>query len=56
MVRNRIRRRMREAVRLEQERFAPGFNIVFNPRRSVLAVDFEALRKEVAKVALRCKR
>jgi len=55
VVRNRIRRRMREAVRVEQHRFAPGFSIVFNPRRTVLAVDFATLRQEVAKVAARCK-
>jgi ribonuclease P protein component len=55
VVRNRVRRRMREAVRLEQNLFAAGWSIVFNPRRSLAAVSFEALRKEVAKVAARCK-
>jgi ribonuclease P protein component len=55
VVRNRVRRRMREAVRLEQNLFAPGWSIVFNPRRSLALVSFESLRKEVAKVAARCK-
>ena len=55
VVRNRIRRRMREAVRLEQHLFAPGWSVVFNPRRVLAAVSFEALRKEVARVAARCK-
>jgi ribonuclease P protein component len=55
VVRNRVRRRMREAVRLEQNLFAPGWSIVFNPRRSLADVPFESLRKEVAKVAARCK-
>ena len=55
VVRNRVRRRMREAVRLEQNLFAPGWSIVFNPRRSLADVAFESLRKEVAKVAARCK-
>ena len=55
VVRNRIRRRMREAVRLEQHLFAPGWSIVFNPRRTTADVPFESLRKEVARVAARCK-
>jgi ribonuclease P protein component len=55
VVRNRVRRRMREAVRLEQHLFAPGWSIVFNPRRTLADVPFEALRKEVARVAARCK-
>lgn len=55
VVRNRVRRRMREAVRLEQNLFAAGWKIVFNPRRSLADVPFESLRKEVAKVAARCK-
>jgi ribonuclease P protein component len=55
VVRNRVRRRMREAVRLEQHLFAPGWSIVFNPRRTLADIPFEALRKEVAKVAARCK-
>ena len=55
VVRNRVRRRMREAVRLEQHLFAPGWSIVFNPRRTLAGVPFEALRKEVARVAARCK-
>ena len=55
VVRNRVRRRMREAVRLEQHLFAAGWSVVFNPRRTLADVPFEALRKEVAKVAARCK-
>jgi len=55
VVRNRVRRRMREAVRLEQHLFAPGWSVVFNPRRSLADQPFEALRKEVARVAARCK-
>ena len=54
VVRNRIRRRMREAVRVEQHLFPAGVSIVFNPRRTVLTAEFESLRKEVARVAARC--
>ena len=51
VVRNRVRRRMREAVRLEQHLFAAGWSVVFNPRRTTADVPFEELRKEVARVA-----
>jgi ribonuclease P protein component len=54
VLRNRVRRRMREAVRLEQHLFPLGWSIVFNPRRTLANVPFESLRKEVAKVAARC--
>ena len=47
VVRNRIKRRMREAVRLRLANLAPGFDVVFNPRRAVLAADFTSLAAEV---------
>ena len=56
VIRNRIRRRIREAVRHEQHRFPAGAAIVFNPRKSALDVPFEALRQEVIKVAVRCSK
>jgi ribonuclease P protein component len=55
--RNRIKRRMREAVRrslpelrsrLSERRL--GAEIVFNPRRKVLEMDFGELQREVARV------
>ena len=54
-VRNRLRRRVREAVRLEKQAFGSSWMVVFNPRRSALDAPFEDLRREVAKVASRCK-
>jgi ribonuclease P protein component len=56
VVRNRIRRRLREAVRHEQHRFPVGMNVVFNPRKLVLEVPFETLRQEVARLAGRFKK
>ena len=53
--RNRIRRRIREAVRLERQAFAKNWMVVFNPRRAALEASFEDLRREVARVASRCK-
>ena len=48
--RNRIRRRVREILRRERGRFPAGFDVVVNPRRSVLDRDFEALRTELVSV------
>lgn len=53
--RNRIKRRMREAVRLSWPAEGAPVDIVFNPRRSVLQVPFAQLMAEVErglKVAL----
>ncbi len=45
--RNRIRRRMREAVRLAWPADSGPVDVVFNPRKSVLQVPFGELRAEV---------
>ena len=47
--RNRIKRRLREAVRLGG--FSPGvaIDVVINPKRSALAAEFNELQSEVAK-------
>jgi ribonuclease P protein component len=47
--RNRIKRRMREAVRLERPTGALPVDIVINPKKSALKADFSALRQEVAR-------
>jgi ribonuclease P protein component len=54
VVRNRIRRRLREAVRCYLDRLDPQWSIVFNPRRKALEAPFPELRREVEKVFLRC--
>lgn len=46
--RNRIKRRMREAVRLSPP-CEGAVDLVFNPRKSVLAMQFEQLRSEVSR-------
>jgi len=53
--RNRLKRRMREAVRGQLHAAAAGWAVVFNPRRSVLDAPFEELCREVGKVLARCK-
>ena len=50
--RNRMRRRLREAVRLEMHRLASlsePIDIVINPKKSVLQVDFSVLSEEVSR-------
>jgi ribonuclease P protein component len=47
--RNRIRRRMREAVRLSPQACEGPVDVVFNPRKSVLTLPFAQLRDEVAR-------
>ena len=47
--RNRIRRRMREAVRLSWPMCKGPLDVVFNPRKSVLTLRFAELVGEVAR-------
>jgi ribonuclease P protein component len=54
VVRNRIKRRVREAVRLRLDRLSPQWEIVFNPRRLAMDSPFTELTREVEKVFLRC--
>lgn len=55
VVRNRIKRRMREAVRLEIGQFAASIDYVFHPRRSLLDVAFPQLRREVSRKLRDCE-
>ena len=45
--RNRLKRRMREAVRMTRPTDTPAIDVVINPKRTVLKTDFEVLAKEV---------
>ena len=47
VVRNRIKRRMREAVRLRLAGLPPGWDVVLNPRRAVLEAGFDRLTGEI---------
>jgi ribonuclease P protein component len=47
--RNRIKRRLREAVRLGVVPSAMAADLVINPKRSVLKVEFPELQKQVTK-------
>jgi ribonuclease P protein component len=54
VVRNRLKRRMRAAVRTQLDRILSPHAIVFNPRRAVLDAPFEDLCREVGRVFARC--
>ena len=54
VVRNRIKRRVREAVRLRLDGLSPQWEIVFNPRRPAMDSPFTELTREVDKLFLRC--
>jgi ribonuclease P protein component len=54
VVRNRIRRRVREAVRLHLEQLNPEWSIVFNPRRKAMEAPFPELEREILRLFQRC--
>jgi ribonuclease P protein component len=48
--RNRIKRRMREALRRHVDLLPRGFDLIFHPRRGVLTVEFAKLEAEVVRI------
>jgi ribonuclease P protein component len=48
--RNRIKRRMREAVRMHLGELHLPLDVILHPRRSVLTLEFAALEKEVRQI------
>jgi ribonuclease P protein component len=47
--RNRIKRRLREAVRREQQRLGVGVDVVVNPKKSVLQASFSEITQDVSR-------
>ena len=54
VVRNRIKRRVREAVRLHLDQLSPQWSIVINPRRKAFDAPVAELHREVQRLFLRC--
>jgi ribonuclease P protein component len=54
VVRNRIKRRVREAIRLRLGQLSPQCEVVINPRRRALDAPFPEIEREVEKLFLRC--
>lgn len=55
VTRNRLKRRMREAVRSQFGLLPVNWKIVFNPRRSALEAEFKDLCAEVARIFAKCR-
>ena len=51
VVRNRVRRRLREIYRLNEERFAPGWDIVVVARSRCIKADFSELTRSYLSLA-----
>jgi ribonuclease P protein component len=47
--RNRMKRRLREAVRLQEAKPPVGVDVVINPKASLLSADFDDLKSEIGK-------
>jgi ribonuclease P protein component len=54
--RNRIKRRMREALRRHVDLLPQGFDIILHPRRSVLTLQFAQLEAEAVRVLEQARR
>jgi ribonuclease P protein component len=48
--RNRIKRRMREALRRHVDLLPQGFDLILHPRRVVLALEFGKLEAEIVRI------
>ncbi len=48
--RNRIKRRMREALRRHVDLLPQGFDLIFHPRRVVLTLEFTKLEAEIVRI------
>jgi ribonuclease P protein component len=48
--RNRIKRRMREALRRHVDLLPAGFDLILHPRRIVLTIEFAQLEREVVRI------
>lgn len=54
VIRNRVKRRMREALRQDWAEMQPGWDVVINPRKAVLEAPFVEIQREVKRLITRC--
>lgn len=55
VVRNRVRRRLREVYRINEERFSPGWDIVVVARTKAIHADFQELTRAYLALAQKAK-
>jgi ribonuclease P protein component len=53
--RNRIKRRMKEALRRHLDLLPPGCDLILHPRRIVLTMDFKKLEAEIVRILQQAK-
>jgi len=53
--RNRIKRRMREALRRHVDLLPRGFDLIFHPRHPVLTMEFKKLEAEIVRILEQAK-
>src|ERR1700736_5576894 len=56
VMRNRAKRRLREALRVRLPEVAPEWDIVINPRRPAIAAPVKELRREVDRLVAQCRK
>ena len=54
--RNRMKRRLREAVRKNWKELGPGWDIVLNPRRTALKMEFSLIEETLKKLFRSCSK
>lgn len=56
ILRNRVKRRLREALRVRLPKVGPEWDIVINPRRPAIAAPVEDLQREVDRLVAQCRK
>jgi len=56
VLRNRVKRRLREALRVRLSEIAPEWDIVINPRRPAIEAPAGELRREVDRLVAQCRK
>jgi ribonuclease P protein component len=56
VLRNRVKRRLREALRVRLSEIASEWDIVINPRRPAIAAPIEELRRELDRLVAQCRK
>ncbi|MBK8046710.1 MAG: ribonuclease P protein component [Anaerolineales bacterium] len=55
VMRNRIKRRLREAVRIQMKRIRPGWDIIFIARRQIRSADYHEMEAACARLLRRAQ-